>query len=107
MDDLERSVGLSSIVTSIGFVGSARSTLRRFGQFAPQLMALRNPLSHVVLDVRGEDDTMICARAEFMAPIGVTDLDPLREKRSQSSRAGSAWGDLRARDNLWTFTAGV
>lgn len=90
MDDFELRLGLSSTVISTGFAASARSTLRRLGQFSPQLMALRSPPSPAILDGRGDDETMIWAKVEFIAPSGATVVDPLRENRSHSSSAGSA-----------------
>ena len=50
---------------------------------------------------------MIWASAGFVAPREVAEVEPLKEKRSHSSRAGSAWGDLRAAANFFTFTTGV
>ena len=50
---------------------------------------------------------MIWASAGLVVPIEGLEVEPLKEKRSQSSRAGSACGDLRAAANFFTFTTGV
>lgn len=50
---------------------------------------------------------MRCANMGFAAPNGVAFSAPLSEKRSHSSSAGSAFGDLYALTSFLTLTAGV
>lgn len=109
IDDFKLLLGLSSAVTlNVGAV-SALSTRRRFGQLAPQLIVRRNPPSPrptpAILEGWGEEDTRIWARVGLVCPKGVVVVEPLREKRSQSSTAGSARGDLRVADSRLPWTA--
>lgn len=111
---LAEPVGLPSRAASADRADSCRSNLLRFGQFVPQLIALRKLLSPTAVwfDLPacrgcGEDETINCANAWFFAPVGVIACEPLKEKRSQSSIAGSACGDFKARESCLTLTAGA
>jgi len=91
---------------------SALSTLRRFGQLDPQLMARRRlpppwtPTAPSLVG-RGDEETIRWARAGFRRPMGVLLDAPATEKRSHSSREGSTWGDFSASRSWLTFTEGV
>lgn len=87
------------------------STFLLFGQFKPQLIALRRLASprrpDVSFDGFGDDETISCARTGLTAPLGVVIISgPFNEYRSHNSKVGSAWGDLRAVFSLSTLTAG-
>lgn len=115
MEDLEPRLGLLSATAAMRAKGSPRSPRRLLGQWAPQLIARRRPPSDEALAVPGaamnlagcgEDEIITWASAGFGAPKDAVAVEPLQENRSHNSRAGSAWGDLRASDNCFTLTVG-
>lgn len=89
---------------------STRSAFRRLGQFAPQLIAFLSGLSLPSAAMpslgRGEEEIKSWASKGFVRPDGLA-FTPGTEKRSQSSRAGSARGVLRTWASFFTSTAGV
>jgi hypothetical protein len=108
MDVLESPFGCSWEVAVDTVV--ARSAFRRFGHWAPQLMALRKLRSVcgvVSLFGRGEDETMRCDNNGLVNPDGDAPFPPAKANRSHNSSVGSALGVLRAWDSFLTFTAGV
>ena len=96
MDDFESGGGLPLEASAMS--ESGRSSFRRLGQLAPQLMAFLRGLSLAKplpsLEGRGEDETMRWASSGFVRPDGLVSV-PGRENRSHSSKAGSARGVLR------------